>query len=178
VARRALPLILAAALAGGGCASGGNSGPATGDGASAVAPAPEPNSSRQARVERVVDGDTVVVEAGGRRDRVRLTGIDTPETVKPDSEVECFGPEAGARAAELLDGARVRLEYDVETTDRYGRQLAYVFRTADGLFVNEALLRGGYAERFRTTPNRRYVDRLIAAEAAAQRAGAGLWGAC
>ena len=70
------------------------------------------------------------------------------------------------------------LEFDVETHDRYGRQLAYVFRRPDGLFVNEALLRGGYAERFRNTPNRRYVDRLIAAEQAARDAGRGLWGAC
>ncbi|MCU0313143.1 MAG: thermonuclease family protein, partial [Solirubrobacteraceae bacterium] len=94
------------------------------------------------------------------------------------SPVECFGPEASARAKDLLDGERVRLEYDVETTDRFERRLAYVFREGDDLFVNEALLRGGYAERFRDTPNRRYVDRLIAAEAAARRENAGLWGTC
>jgi micrococcal nuclease len=167
-------LLVAAALTGGGCASersGGNA-------ASGVPAAPEPGSSATGRVERVVDGDTIDVEQDGRRVRVRLTGVDTPETVKPGSPVECFGPESSARTTALLDGERVRLEYDVETTDRYERRLAYVFRAADGVFVNEALLRGGYAERFRSTPNRRYVDRLIEAETAARRENAGLWGAC
>jgi micrococcal nuclease len=174
-ARRPLALLLvAAALTGGGCASPTSGG----DAASGVPPAPEPGSSATGRVERVVDGDTIDVEQDGRRVRVRLTGVDTPETVKPGSPVECFGPEASARTKDLLDGERVRLEYDVETTDRFERRLAYVFREGDDLFVNEALLRGGYAERFRDTPNRRYVDRLIAAEAAARRENAGLWGTC
>lgn len=173
--RRIVVLLLAAgALLAGGCSSASTGS----DAASGVAAAPPAGTTREATVERVVDGDTVVVNEGGRRERVRLTGVDTPETVKPDSPVECFGPQASAETHRLLDGRDVRLEFDVETTDRFGRQLAYVFRRSDGLFVNEALLRGGFAERFRSTPNRRYVDRLIAAESAARRAGLGLWGAC
>lgn len=171
---RLLPLLAAALLAG--CSA---SAPSPGDdAASGVAPAPPAGTSREATVERVVDGDTIVVLVAGRRARVRLSGIDTPETVKPGSAVECFGPEASREAGRLLDGQAVRLDFDVETSDRYGRWLAYVVRRADGRLVNEDLLRGGFAERFRDTPNRRHLERFVAAERAARREGAGLWSAC
>ncbi|MSW84412.1 MAG: hypothetical protein F2832_06670 [Actinobacteria bacterium] len=131
-----------------------------------------------AAVERVVDGDTFVVRTNHGLERVRLIGVDTPETVKPKAPVECFGPEASAEAGRLLAGRTVRLEFDVERRDAYGRLLAWVFRRPDGLLINEALLRGGWGERFRNTPNTRYRDRLVKAERTARREGAGLWGAC
>jgi micrococcal nuclease len=168
-ARRPLALLLAAAaLTGGGCASPTSGG----DAASGVPP------DQAARVERVVDGDTIIVLTDDGRERVRLTGIDTPESVKPDSPVECFGLQASAKTKELLDGRDVRLEFDTEVRDPFDRLLAYVFREPDGRFVNEALLRGGYATVFRKTKNQRYAERFIAAQETAKQSGAGKWGAC
>jgi micrococcal nuclease len=131
-----------------------------------------------AAVERVVDGDTFVVRTSRGFERVRLIGVDAPESVKPGAPVECFGPQASAELRRLLDGRTVRLETDVERRDAYGRLLAWVVRRPDGLLVNEALVRGGWAERFRRTPNVRYRDRLVTAERLARREGAGLWAAC
>ncbi len=100
----------------------------------------------RATLVRVVDGDTIVVSVAGRDERVRLIGIDTPESVKPGSAVECFGKEASGHLASLLpEGTVVRLVGDVEQRDRYGRLLAYVYREADGLFVNAAMARDGFA---------------------------------
>ncbi|GIU89333.1 MAG: hypothetical protein KatS3mg010_0432 [Acidimicrobiia bacterium] len=95
-------------------------------------------------VTRVVDGDTVDTGVG----RVRLIGIDTPETVHPERGVECFGREASAFAARLMPpGSAVILpRYDAERRDRYGRLLAYVYRADDGLFVNAELVEQGYAQ--------------------------------
>lgn len=102
-------------------------------------------------VERVVDGDTLIVDGG---ERVRLIGIDTPETKAEDRPVECFGPEASAHLAFLLaSGSDVRLAYDEESSDQYGRTLAYVYRRSDGLFVNAALVEGGYARAGSYRPN-------------------------
>src|SRR6476469_2975663 len=79
----------------------------------------------RATVTRVVDGDTIVVRIGGRDENVRVLGIDTPETHKPDTPVECYGPEASNRLVALLPaGTVVRLVRDVESRDRYGRLLA------------------------------------------------------
>src|SRR2546423_5036043 len=97
-------------------------------------------------VERVIDGDTVVVRLPGGHERVRLVGIDTPETVDPRKPVQCFGKEASNHTKSLLPaGTAVRLERDVEARDRYGRLLAYVYRSRDGLFVNLALAPDGHA---------------------------------
>ena len=135
-------------------------------------------SGQTARVVRVVDGDTMIVSLRGREERVRFTGIDTPETVKPDAPVECYGPQASAETKRLLEGRSVRLELDVEQRDRYGRLLAYIFRSPDNLFVNRELIAAGFAERFRNTVNRRYVGAFEQAESAARQAGRGLWGTC
>ena len=130
-------------------------------------------------VEHVVDGDTIVVHVGGRDERVRLIGIDTPETVDPRKPVQCFGKEASNRTKALLpEGTAVRLERDVEARDRYGRLLAYVFRVNDGTFVNLALAQEGYALPLTIPPNVAYADRFAAAAADARREERGLWGAC
>ena len=100
----------------------------------------------EAVVQRVVDGDTIVVSIAGRDERVRLIGVDTPESVDPRKPVQCFGKEASAFTTQLLPpGTVVRLERDVEARDRFDRLLAYVYRVSDGLFVNFELARAGYA---------------------------------
>ncbi len=138
-----------------------------------------PGAAGPATVERVIDGDTIVVAVAGGHETVRLIGIDTPESVARDRPDECFGAEASHRLAELLPpGTPVRLTRDVEPRDMYDRLLAYVFRGADGLFVNAAQVAEGYAEAKDYPPNVTYRDDFEAAEATARRAGRGLWAAC
>lgn len=131
-------------------------------------------------VTHVVDGDTVDLRFGdGRTERVRLLGIDTPETVKPNTPVQCFGPEASARTKELLTtGTDVLIQRDAEARDRYGRLLAYIWRRQDGLFVNRDLVDGGYARTLAIAPNNAHRADLSAAAAAARATGTGLWSAC
>ncbi|MFZ9629805.1 MAG: thermonuclease family protein [Ilumatobacteraceae bacterium] len=127
----------------------------------------------------VVDGDTIDIEIDGATERVRLIGIDTPETVKPNTPVQCYGPEASAfTTATLPPSTPVRLERDAEARDAYGRLLAYVYRATDGLFVNLAIVAGGYARPFPFEPNTAHADRFADAALAARRAHLGLWGAC
>ena len=129
-----------------------------------------------ATVERVVDGDTVSVRLAGRTERVRLLGIDTPESVKADTPIECFAKEAADRLHGLLPSqVTVRLVRDVEERDRYGRLLAYVYRQPDDLFVNLDLVRGGYAQLLTYPPNVAHADELRRAAGDARRAGRGLW---
>lgn len=123
-------------------------------------------------VERVVDGDTFVLANG---ERVRLIGVDTPESVKPGEEPEPYGKEAGQYTKKMLEGKKVRLELDVSERDRYGRLLAYVY-LEDGTFFNELLLSEGYARVLTVPPNVKYAERFLAAERAAREAGRGLWG--
>jgi micrococcal nuclease len=132
-----------------------------------------------ATVVRPVDGDTIVVSLDGQREDVRLIGIDTPESVARDQPVECFGPEAKARMAQLLpEGTLVRLERDVEARDRYDRLLAYVIRDHDSLFVNRALVAEGFAEANAYRPNVARQGELDAAEDEARAEGRGLWRTC
>jgi micrococcal nuclease len=130
-------------------------------------------------VERVVDGDTVIVLRDGAEERVRLLGIDTPESVKPDSPVECFGPEASARTAELLTGRSVWLENDPTqaTVDQYGRTLAYAWLDESTL-VNLVLVAEGYAYEYTYDVPGVHQAALAAAQDEASAAGLGLWGAC
>ena len=121
-------------------------------------------------VERVIDGDTVVVRGVGR---VRLIGVDTPETVDPRRPVEFFGREASAFTKRLLEGQQVRLEYDRERTDRYGRTLAYVY-LRDGTFANAEIVRRGYGHAYTRFPFR-HLDRFRRLEREAREAGRGLW---
>jgi len=136
-------------------------------------------SMRDAIARHVHDGDTVVIAVAGSTGPVRLIGIDTPETVSPTRPVECYGPEASARLKHLLPpGTPVRLWRDVEPRDRYGRLLAYVQRTGDGLFVNLDQVRSGAAIAKAFPPNTWYRAAFEDAQSRARAAGLGLWGRC
>jgi len=128
------------------------------------------------RVERVVDGDTILVRLGGRDEYVRLIGVDTPETVKPDTPVQCFGERASHFTKRRLAGRRVRLVFGAEPRDVYGRLLAYVY-VGRRLF-NSSLARRGLARPLTIPPNDRFAPRFEHLAVAAARAGRGLWGAC
>jgi micrococcal nuclease len=173
--RRTIIATLALALGAFACSTA----PGT-DRAAADGPAPAPDGSdASVRLVRVVDGDTIVVDLGGQEETVRLIGIDTPESVKPDSPVECYGPEASRELARLLPpGTPLRLARDTELRDRYDRLLAYVFRLPDELFVNLELAATGHAAELAFAPNLTFADDVADAVAAARRAGLGLWSAC
>ncbi len=123
-------------------------------------------------VERVVDGDTLVLQGG---QRVRLLGVDTPETVHPERPVEPFGPEATEFTRRHVAGRTVRLEFDRERRDRYRRILAYVYR--DDWFLNEELIRAGLSRAELRYPYREAMKRRFrAAETEARHNRAGIWG--
>jgi len=148
---------------------------ACGGGGGTSVPAPPGTAT----VARVVDGDTIRVRIEGREERVRLVGIDTPESVKPGTPVQCFALAASARTKALLPkGSAVRLVRDVEERDRYGRLLAYVYRARDDLFVNLALAREGYAVVLTVPPNVAHADEFVAAARDAREHGRGLWSRC
>jgi micrococcal nuclease len=136
-----------------------------------------PTARRVATVTRVVDGDTAHVAYHGRDVTIRFIGVDTPETVAPGQPVACYGPEASTFTTQQLSGVRVRLEFDVDRIDPYGRTLAYLWMP-DGSMFNETLVRDGYATVATYPPDTRYVDRFQAAQRAARDADRGLWGAC
>ncbi len=129
-----------------------------------------------ATVRRVIDGDTVEL-AGGQL--VRYIGIDAPETHRREGgrwvdDSEPFGREATEANRRLVEGKRtVRLEYDVQTHDRYGRLLAYVY--VGDQMVNEALLADGYATLLTIPPDVKYVERFRQLAAQARAARRGLW---
>ena len=150
--------------------------------ASAASPTSLPSPgvlAPNAVVTAVVDGDTIDVEIRGRDERVRLIGIDTPETLRPGTPVECFGPQASTFTAELLPaGTPVRLERDIVGRDDYGRLLAYVYRAEDGIFVNYEIVRHGYARPLAFEPNVTFADVFVAAAHDAESDDVGLWSAC
>ena len=130
-------------------------------------------------VIETIDGDTIDVRIGYKRQRIRLLGIDTPETKDPRKPVQCFGREASERTDELLPpGTIVRLEQDIEKHDAYNRLLAYVWRASDGLFVNLDLIAGGYADILSIPPNTAHADAFRAAMTAAKATPVGLWATC
>ncbi len=141
----------------------------------APAPAPVPQgppvSGETARVQRVVDGDTLLLE---NRVRIRLIGVNTPETKAEGRPVEPWGPEASAFTEQMVGGRLVTLEYDRERVDDYGRTLAYVY--VDGVMLNEALIEAGLSPAVLRHPYR--ADRkkqFQAAEARAKAKQLGIW---
>jgi micrococcal nuclease len=124
----------------------------------------------------VIDGDTLDVAVAGRRERVRLLGVDAPETVDPHKPVGCYGPEAAAFTAGRLTDRTVRLRFDRQHRDRFGRLLAYV--EVDGRRFNDELLAGGYARLLVIPPNGRHGRAMLDEELAARRTGRGLWSVC
>ena len=135
-------------------------------------------------VVRAVDGDTAVVRVDGQERRVRLLGVDTPETVHPNKPVQFYGKEASNFTKESLNGKRVWLEYDANPQDRYNRHLAYVW-LANPKTINEAsiresmfnarLLLGGYAKVMIIKPNKRYEAVFRKFESEARQAKLGVW---
>ncbi|GED66469.1 hypothetical protein BRE01_01710 [Brevibacillus reuszeri] len=133
---------------------------------------PQANGQIEATVKRVVDGDTFELESG---EKVRMIGMDTPETVKPNHPVEPYGKEASNYTKELLTGQKVTLKFDAEPYDKYKRLLAYVYMS-DGTFVNEKLVRDGYARIMTIPPNVAHADLFLEAEREAREQNRGLWG--
>jgi len=136
----------------------------------------EPPGSAYAYVTRAVDGDTIEVRLDGKIEDVRYIGVDTPETVKPGEPVQCFGPQASSFNHRLVEGRRVKLVFDVERRDVYGRLLAYVY--LGDRFVSAELVRRGLARTLTIPPDDSFAGYLKRLEVAAARGGRGLWGAC
>ena len=147
---------------------------------STVETTPEPPVvEANAIVEYVVDGDTIDAVIDGTEERVRLIGIDTPETKRPDTPVECFGPEATAFTESLLPvGTPIRIERDTVNRDDYGRLLGYVYRATDGVFVNYESIRQGFATPLTIEPNSTHAVLFVDAARAAESDDVGLWGTC
>jgi micrococcal nuclease len=132
-----------------------------------------------ATMARIVDGDTIDVTIDGHRERVRLIGIDTPETKKENTPVQCFGPEATKFTTSLLPvGTPLHLERDVVGRDDYGRLLAYVYVAGDGTFVNLRIVREGFARTLTIPPNVAHADEFAAAAGDAEAGHIGLWARC
>ncbi len=129
------------------------------------------NSEEWGRVVRVVDGDTIELENGGK---VRYVGVNTPESVDPRRKVECFGKEASAFNKNLVEGKRIRLERDISDRDKYGRLLRFVY-LEDGTLVNEVLVREGYAHASPYTPDISKKELFREAEMDARIHTRGLW---
>jgi micrococcal nuclease len=141
----------------------------------------ESSQSLTGVVERAVDGDTLEVRLDdGDVETVRVIGVDTPETVKPDTPVQCFGPRASAFEHAHTEGRRVRLLVGVEPRDVYGRLLAYVWILGPPhpRFLEVELLRRGLARTLTFHPNDRFAHRFENLERIAAKRGKGLWNAC
>lgn len=151
--------------------------------------APDPSSEVSAyadiAVAHVYDGDTIKLANG---ERVRFVGIDTPESSgnkkamrdaarsgRDVREILKMGHMAAAYTRSLLEGRRVRLEFDIERRDKYGRLLAYIYRVDDGLFVNEDIIKNGYAYPMTIPPNIRHADEFRKLFRQARQMHKGLW---
>lgn len=130
------------------------------------------------KVTRFVDGDTIEIDMNGTKETVRMIGIDTPETHRPNTPVQCYGPAAAAFTKNTIGNKRVRLEADPKNTnrDRYDRLLRYVY-TEDNKFVNRAVIDGGYGFAYLSFPFSK-SDEFDSAQAAAQASKKGLWANC
>ncbi len=143
-----------------------------------VAAAKDKSEENLVLVTRVVDGDTIELEGGAK---VRYIGINTPETVDPRRPVQCFGEEASAENKKLVEGKKVRLTKDVSERDKYGRLLRYVWLPSDNgkdIFINEFLVKQGYAYADPFPPDVKYEDRLSQDQQYAKENNKGLWSSC
>ncbi len=135
----------------------------------------------KAKIQKVIDGDTVVLdfEENIRTAHARLIGINTPEVKSPYTQEQCFGPQASARLKILVENEpEVYVLRGIEPLDRYDRLLVYLFRASDGKFINELMLEEGYAYFLSIPPNDAYRDVFKSAEASAKSQKRGLWTAC
>lgn len=133
------------------------------------------------KVTKVVDGDTIEVDINGQFKKIRLIGINTPETIDPRRPVQCFGAEASHETKRLLEGKSVRLEKDVSETDKYGRLLRFVYlplETNQWLLVNDYLVREGFAQNYTYPPDISKNEQFKQAETEARAVKKGLWGSC
>jgi len=130
------------------------------------------------QVTHITDGDTIEVDMAGTTEKVRMIGVDTPETKKPNAPVQCFGPEASEFTKKTLTGKSVRLEADLtnDNRDRYGRLLRYVY-LQDGSLYEEALITQGYSFAYTTFPFQK-ADAFTKLQYQAQTAKVGLWATC
>lgn len=148
---------------------------------SATSSATQGVEGERAQVTKVVDGDTIQVLTGGEQKTVRLIGIDTPETVDPRRPIGCFGKEASNEAKSLLSGKEVILQKDVSDTDKYQRLLRYVYLPLEGgqsLFINDYLVREGFAKVLTYLPDVKFNEKFREAEREAKENNKGLWGRC
>lgn len=129
-------------------------------------------------VSRFVDGDTIVVDMNGRKESVRMIGVDTPETHRPNTPVQCYGPAAAAYTKNLIGNQRVRLESDAKSQnrDRYDRLLRYVY-LPDNRLIAEEVIKTGHGFAYTQFPFSK-SDQFVHAEQAAKNANRGLWGNC
>jgi micrococcal nuclease len=127
------------------------------------------------QVVRIVDGDTIILDINGINERVRLIGIDTPESVHPDPDKNVpYGKAASDFTKSMLENNQVQIELDVQERDQYGRLLAYVYY--DGEMFNKILLKEGHAVVATYPPNIKYVDDFTDLQEKARKEGKGLWG--
>ena len=129
-------------------------------------------------ISRFVDGDTIVVDMNGHNETIRMIGVDTPETHKPNTPVQCYGPAAAAYTKNLIGNQKVRLEADStnQNRDRYGRLLRYVY-LPDGRLVEQELIVNGYGFAYTSFPSVK-KEQFVQAETQAKQANKGLWGNC
>ena len=128
------------------------------------------------RIHRVVDGDTFwLINAKGEKEKIRFIGIDAPEAKNYGKKVkQYYGKESTLFLTNYLKGKKVRLEFDVQKYDQYGRTLAYVFME-DGTFLNEYLIKNGYAKVVTFPPNVKYHRQFVIAERYARQHQLGMW---
>lgn len=144
---------------------------------------PNIESNGLEEVVRVIDGDTIEIKGGVK---IRYIGINTPESVAPGKKVECFAKEAAQKNKELVLGKKVFLEKDVSETDKYGRLLRYVYVVGDNsaesdeksLFINDYLVKYGYAQVSTYPPDVRYQDKFLESQRYAAENRLGLWSGC
>ncbi|HEU4913877.1 MAG TPA: thermonuclease family protein [Candidatus Saccharimonadales bacterium] len=129
-------------------------------------------------VSRFVDGDTIAVDMNGRSETVRMIGVDTPETHKPNTPVQCYGPAAAAYTKNLIGKNKVRLESDEtnQNRDRYGRLLRYVY-LPDGRLLEKEIISSGYGFAYTSFPFIKKAD-FVRDEQQAKEANRGLWRNC